>query len=434
MGNLFLPKLRINQQFSRKGARLNRVLSTGVGKYVCRMDADADMGSSLLPSLAWMVSYLKGTPVIHPKPVRSLTLVDLFSGAGGLTYGICEAARAMGIEMRPRLALDLDEAALEMYQRNIGVDAALARDVHRLIDYKVSGTGIQAKFAYKPTILEPLVCDLARDVDIVVAGPPCQGHSNLNNRTRRSDQRNLLYLAAPAFAVACRASAVVIENVPEVLNDKHNVVGTARALLVKGGYSISEAVLSAHRFGVPQTRRRHFLVAIRNPRIEFHLTELVCGLEMPIISIEHAIKDLVGKEGQTIFHTAAKLSEENKKRIDWLFEQNKDDLPDHIRPLCHQNGHSYQSVYGRLRWDQPAGTITTGFQTPGRGRYIHPKERRALTPHEAARIQGFPDSFVFVDDDAPPFKNALAKVIGDAVPPALGHAIGIAALALLQQS
>jgi DNA (cytosine-5)-methyltransferase 1 len=128
------------------------------------------------------------------------------------------------------------------------------------------------------------------------------------------------------------------------------------------------------------------------------------------------------------------LSSENKRRIDWLFDQDMDDLPDHIRPLCHQKGHSYQAVYGRLKWDEPSGTITTGFLTPGRGRYIHPKERRGLTPHEAARIQGFPDSFVFAEEGTHTSKKALSKVIGDAVPPALGHAIGIATLALLQQS
>jgi DNA (cytosine-5)-methyltransferase 1 len=430
MGNLFLPELRIKQQVCKRGSHVSRVLATNIGKYVCRLQCDSDLD----PAKAWAISYLRGQKVQHPKPSRTLRLVDLFCGAGGLTYGMYEAAASMGIEIRPRLALDLDEAALAIYQRNVGVDAPLVRDVQRLVDYKVTGSGVSAKFAYKPTILDPLIHDLAAEVDIVVAGPPCQGHSNLNNRTRRADQRNLLYLAAPAFAVACRASAVVIENVPDVLNDRHNVVGTARAVLVKAGYSISEAVLSAQRFGVPQTRRRHFLIGVRNPHIEFVLTDIVAGLEMPAISVGQAIEDLLGREGQTFFHTAAKLSLENRKRIDWLFDEDKDDLPDHIRPVCHQNGHSYQAVYGRLRWNEPSGTITTGFLTPGRGRYIHPKERRGLTPHEAARIQGFPDSFVFAEDGVPSVRKALSKVIGDAVPPALGHAIGVAVLTLLQHS
>ncbi len=175
-------------------------------------------------------------------------------------------------------------------------------------------------------------------------------------------------------------------------------------------------------------------MAIRNPRIEFNLTELVSGLEIPEIAVSHVLKDLLGKQGNSFFHSAGQLSEENKKRIDWLFDRNENDLPDHIRPYCHQNGHSYKSVYGRLKWDEPSGTITTGFLTPGRGRYIHPKERRALTPHEGARIQGFPDSFSFVFPGAQSYKVKLSKVIGDAVPPALGYVVGIAALALLQST
>jgi DNA (cytosine-5)-methyltransferase 1 len=173
-------------------------------------------------------------------------------------------------------------------------------------------------------------------------------------------------------------------------------------------------------------------VAVKNPSIEFSLMDLVAGLEVPAISVGQAIEDLLGKEGTTEFDSAARLSPENQKRVNWLFDQNQDDLPDHARPVCHQNGHTYQAVYGRLRWDEPAGTITTGFLSPGRGRYIHSKERRGLTPHEAARLQGFPDSFVFAEHGVLSRKNTLAKVIGDAVPPGLGHAVGIAILAVMQ--
>jgi DNA (cytosine-5)-methyltransferase 1 len=330
-----------------------------------------------------------------------------------------------------RLAVDADSDALSIYQGNLGVDAALTRDIQSLVDYKVLGSGPQASFAYRPSIVEPLVGDLAHFADLVIAGPPCQGHSNLNNRTRRSDERNLLYLTATAFAVASSSKALIFENVPDVIRDRHNVVSTARALLAKEGYSISEAVLTASRFGVAQTRRRHFLVAIKDPAIEFSLVDLTSALEIPALTVGNAIRDLLGKEGSSEFDAAAILSAENKVRVDWLFDQGEHDLPDHIRPLCHQNGHTYKNVYGRLAWDEPAGTITTGFLTPGRGRYFHPKERRGLTPHEGARLQGFPDSFSFVTGAQKARKATFAKVIGDAVPPALGRAVGIATLSLL---
>lgn len=97
-------------------------------------------------------------------------------------------------------------------------------------------------------------------------------------------------------------------------------------------------------------------------------------------------------------------------------------MPDQERPDCHKDGHSYPSVYGRMYEGKPAQTITTGFLTPGRGRYVHPHMRRVITPHEAARIQAFPDSFEFVVNGHDPARSAITKWIGDAVPPVLGYA------------
>ena len=120
--------------------------------------------------------------------------------------------------------------------------------------------------------------------------------------------------------------------------------------------------------------------------------------------------------------TVPALSEENRTRINWLFDNEKYELPNEERPDCHKDGHSYPSVYGRMFWGKPAQTITTGFLTPGRGRYIHPIRPRVITPHEAARIQAFPDSFKFVVNGHDPARNAITKWIGDAVPPVLGYA------------
>lgn len=430
MANLFTPELTVGQSFARVGKRIRRTLTIGRKNYSSFIRSP--QGKTPDASRAWGISYLQGGSITYPETSGSLSMVDLFCGGGGLTYGIRDAGRAIGIDIHPRVALDLDEEALAIYQRNIGVDAPLMRDVTSIIDYHVNGSGADARFSYKPKILDSLVADLAHGTDLLVAGPPCEGHSNLNNRTRRADARNLLYLTAPAFAIATRAGAVVIENVPDVLSDKHNVIASARALFAKSGYSIDEAVLSGDRFGLAQTRRRHFLVAVRNPKIEFDLAELARGLQVSPLVIGHVLKDLLGKEGRTHFHSAAKIAEETKRRINWLFDEDEHDLPNHARPPCHQNGHNYKSVYGRLKWNEPSGTITTGFLSPGRGRYVHPKERRGLTLHEGARLQGFPDSFAFVEGDAVPSNKAVSKAIGDAVPPRLGCVVGLIALALLQ--
>jgi rhamnogalacturonan acetylesterase len=117
------------------------------------------------------------------------------------------------------------------------------------------------------------------------------------------------------------------------------------------------------------------------------------------------------------------------RRIKYLFDQNLHDLPDEVRRLCHQNGHTYPSVYGRMKWDKPAQTITYGFLSPGRGRFIHPIRPRTLTLNEGARIQGFPDGFKFHEAAS---RTTASRMIADAVPPPLGRVVGLAAAAALE--
>lgn len=81
----------------------------------------------------------------------------------------------------------------------------------------------------------------------------------------------------------------------------------------------------------------------------------------------------------------------NRRRIEWLFQNDKHNLPNPERPLCHRDDHSYLSMYGRLWWDKPAQTITSGFGCMGQGRFVHPLRPRTLAPHEAARLQFLPD-------------------------------------------
>ena len=112
----------------------------------------------------------------------------------------------------------------------------------------------------------------------------------------------------------------------------------------------------------------------------------------------------------------------NADRMRWLIEHGEFDLPNGRRPRCHHNEHSYVSMYGRLRWDAPAQTITTGYGSMGQGRYVHPGKARTLTPHEAARLQTIPD---FFDLGASNKRSTWAHVVGNAVPPLLGVHLGI---------
>lgn len=430
MAKLFADSdLVLNQKFSfTKGNKILRELLVRDVTY----PSEITVGRRLLksPAVSWTQSYLQGKGVKFPKPNGLVRAADLFCGSGGLTQGLKFACRSIGLDLDIALACDADIEALEIYQANHGAWLTSGQPAERLVSYSIDGLGDDAVWSGWPTVIEPHLASYLTNLDIVVAGPPCQGHSNLNNHTRRNDNRNLLYLTTVAFVVATGAKICVIENVPEVLNDSHDVVNTARALLVKSGYKIDDSVLSADLFGAAQTRRRHFLVGIRNSPYEFDLERLCAELALQTkISVRQAISDLETISPTSVFDSPAKLSPENRKRISWLFKNDKYDLPDRHRPDCHKNGHTYPSVYGRMNWESPAQTITTGFLTPGRGRYIHPGQQRTITPHEAARLQSFPDSYSFAVPGKTVNKALLTKVIGDAVPPLLAQAVCTVGLA-----
>jgi DNA (cytosine-5)-methyltransferase 1 len=411
------------QTIIRELSARGRLWRSGI-QNLAEKDASADS--------AWWQSFLRGSAVFPDtagpelSPIRS---VDAFCGCGGLTLGAAQAAIALGRRLESVAAIDVDEGALEVHKFNFGTRQTIASNASSVVDFHVSGSGEQSRFAYDPEIIESRLSAEVGKVDLFLAGPPCQGHSNLNNKTRREDPRNLLYLTAVALGVGLKAKLIAIENVPEVVNDKSGVVKAAKALLRAARYKfIDDGVLSAHELGGAQTRKRYFLIAAREEvgAEELTIKGVARGMKRSAHSLRWAIADLMlgpkeeAKAG--IMDARPVLSEENRSRIDHLFDNDLWELPNEVRPDCHKDGHTYPSVYGRLRWDKPSQTITTGFSTPGRGRYIHPDRRRVITAHEAARIQSFPDSFRFVVNGHDPSRLALTKWIGDAVPPLLGYA------------
>jgi DNA (cytosine-5)-methyltransferase 1 len=139
--------------------------------------------------------------------------------------------------------------------------------------------------------------------------------------------------------------------------------------------------------------------------------------------VSSAIQDLQNIVPVRALDKAASIGAENLERIEHLFRFDLYDLPDSLRPDCHRlKKHTYTSVYGRMSWDQPAQTITSGFTCMGQGRFVHPKRKRTLTPHEAARLQFLPDFFRF-DEDLP--RAALCEMIANAVPPKLTYLLAL---------
>lgn len=433
----------VTSQITLEGDRLSRSLNLGGWSLRSSLSVSSLEGSELEdaykdPLGAWWRACLRGgvpepVPPLESRP-KPLRVLDLFSGVGGLVVGVRQLAAEAGRRVICELAVDTDADALAVHTLNHRTRRVSSESVTSLVDYRVRDSGSSARFVYPPALLDDRLLNACQGIDLVSAGPPCQGHSNLNNHSRRSDPRNLLYLTVPAFAVACSARAVVIENVISVVRDEAQVVQTTRALLESCGYSVTEGVLAADAMGWPQTRKRHFLVARQ-------ANDGKGSAPIPIEAMQSALADspprsvlwaIGGRERLSpdpTMHLESELTPLNRDRIQWLFENDQHDLALGERPDCHQDGTSYGAVYGRMHAAKPAPTITTGYMTPGRGRFVHPTEQRTITPAEAARLQGFPNSYCFSPAlDRPATRSQLAKWIGDAVAMPLGYAAAASAL------
>ena len=336
-----------------------------------------------------------------------VTLVDMFCGCGGMTLGLARAAKLLNRAIDIRAAFDTDAAAMAVYKANFRPACFEKDPVEQLLD----GRGKRRLTARE----RALGRRLGKSIDFLVGGPPCQGSSDLNNHTRRKDPRNKLYSLMSRAARVFGAKFVLIENVPAVIHDRSNVVDDTADVLRFFDYVVADATLDLAAVGVPQARRRHVLLACQkdtNVDPVAILSALGTARES-IRTVRWAIEDLRDARNGS-FDKASSASEMNKRRIAWLFHNREYDLPNRLRPPCHRlNEHSYKSIYGRLRWNRPAQTITTGFGSMGQGRYVHPSQRRTITPHEAARLQCFPDFFSFA---AAPKRGVWGRLIGNAVP------------------
>ncbi|MFL5560784.1 MAG: DNA cytosine methyltransferase [Gemmatimonadaceae bacterium] len=371
------------------------------------------------------LAFLRSTTSPAVGDGESIRVADLFSGCGAMSVGIAEACRALGLRFEAAAALEIDALAIGVYAKNFGLRGARA---------KPRDLGAElAKYALrrKCTRGERAMRRRIGRVDLAVAGPPCQGHSDLNNSTRRADPRNELYLRVARFAKVFTPRWIIVENVTAVRHDKGNVVQRTTDALVQLGYEVVEGVVSLQEIGVPQTRRRHVLLAVRR-KGRGHVEKPLEAVDAMIAkyrtdrrTVEWAIKDLDGGMGPwTAFDTSSRATARTQERIDWLFDHDAHNLPDSERPDCHRTKeHSYKSVYGRMWWDRPAPTITGGFETMGRGRFVHPGCRRTITPHEAARLQMIPDFFDF--SPALQAHSRLAVIIGNAVPPKLSYVLAL---------
>ncbi|MBI2059574.1 MAG: DNA (cytosine-5-)-methyltransferase [Nitrospirae bacterium] len=343
---------------------------------------------------------------------RAFRLIDLFAGAGGFSLGFARS----GI-FRSVFANDFDPWSVKTYNANFG-EHCVAGDINELL-------------ARKDFVIPA--------GDVVIGGPPCQGFSLLNKQ-RATDSRKQLWVAFMEVVKRVRPLAYVMENVSELLASFE--FQQIRKMSENLGYKVVADVLNAADYGVPERRKRAIVVASRvgvpqlpkpthaDPAKKGSL--FASGL-LPWESVRRGIGDLPVPEGTEIrvgkadppmdLHFGRTPTKESLIRYKCIPEGgNRFDLqrkrPD-LTPGCWIRKKSGGTdLFGRLWWDRPAFTIRTEFFKPEKGRYLHPAQHRPITHREAARLQSFPDDFIFHGT-----KIAVAMQIGNAVPPILAQRI-----------
>jgi DNA (cytosine-5)-methyltransferase 1 len=361
------------------------------------------------------------------------TVLDLFCGAGGLSYGFELAGFNVGA------ALDFDPIALETYRQNNPDIPVLQRDVA-----SVSG--------------KELGHIVGRDIDVVIGGPSCQGFSTHGKRDP-NDSRNFLFKHFVRIVNEIQPAWVVMENVKGLLTyDQGRYRDLIHRSFERIGYRIESRVLRAADYGVPQFRERLFFLATRTKSEIVFPTPTHCppdqaamtGLK-PYVTVWEAIGDLpdLGTSGSSDEYANRALTDyqryarsKSPRRLTLhrarpisplamsLVRKIKQgggirsipvrQLPERFRKMRKISTGAYRrdctTLYYRLSWDRPSYTITTYFTNVSSGPFVHPSQNRALTPREAARLQSFPDTYEFFDKMVP-------RQIGNAVPPLLARAV-----------
>lgn len=350
---------------------------------------------------------------------KKYTVVDLFCGAGGLSKGFLDA----GYEVV--LGVDFNDKALETFEKNHDNAKAMKLDLfnHENINEIINYLNIKNK----------------SNIDVLVGGPPCQGFSVAGPRDM-NDKRNSLYLAMVKLAEKLQPNVVLLENVPGMLQ-VNDGIGAKRIIsdFKEIGYKMTPKLLYAPDYGVPQIRKRVFFVGLKDSNEEFKFPEPIVDKEN-YITCKQAIEDLptlqtndgeiiygdeiqdyimepqnnyqklMRKKSDKVFNHIGSIPIEKTKNMISLVPEGKNykALPEEYRNL-----YKYHEALTRYHSEKPSLTINTGHRS-----HFHYKYNRIPTVRESARLQSFPDDFVFYGN-----KSEQYKQVGNAVPPLLGYAV-----------
>lgn len=323
-------------------------------------------------------------------------VIDLFSGAGGMSLGFQRA----GFDVL--LAVEKEPDFARTYEANFGPHVIVG-DIAELMNGRLS--------------------DLRADV--VIGGPPCQGFSNLTGN-KAGDPRRAMWQHFMGVVAMSECHAFVIENVPNIISSPEGnaIIDCGKRL----GFHMSHSTLLASHFGVAQNRRRAFIVGSRHGLVRLRngnglfktVREAFDGIPHVPNGTEFGTPPVCGRG----LHVGRNPTQLSLARYAHVPEGgNRFDLQraaPELTPRCWKEKRSGGTdIFGRLSWDEPARcTIRCEFYKPEKGRYLHPSQDRPITHWEAARLQSFPDDFLWHGS-----KSRVAVQIGNAVPPALAQAV-----------
>jgi len=329
--------------------------------------------------------------------------IDFFCGAGGLTRGLLDA----GIDVVA--GFDIDSECQETYEQN-NEASFHSIDVRDLDIKKLKSLSRLRSFN-----------------NVLFAGcAPCQPFSQ-QRKSAAAHQSTTLLSEFGRLIEEALPRAVMIENVPGMARIKgYSTFRRFLSLLENCGYDFDYDVLDAKRFGVPQTRRRLVLIAVRDSVAS--IPDPTHGNGKRIFrtvrdAISHFPEISAGDSHHKVAnHVTASITDVNLERLAHTPPDGggRRDWPMRLQLKCHKNGYEgHTDVYGRMYWDEPAPTLTARCNSISNGRYGHPEQNRAISLREAAALQSFPDNYKFFSSN-----KHIAQQIGNAVPVRFATALG----------
>ncbi len=349
--------------------------------------------------------------------------IDLFAGCGGLSIGFIQS----GYEISK--AVEFDPSIAATYKNN-------HPDTKIIID-DIKNIDMCGEFS-------------EGEANVIIGGPPCQGFSMAGSRIRNGfidDPRNYLFKHYFNVVKSVKPQVFIMENVKGITTMQKGKIFkeikrifSDKELLGGFSYDIYHRLVRGVDFGIPQKRERIIIVGVLNRNVDFikiwEDTNEMIKYNYPYyfdkVTVYDAISNMPSPTEDGVI-----INPEPKTEYQRFLGSNSKTIANHLKTnhskialermkkiSCGENytvlNETINSVhsgsYGRLCWDEPAHTITTRFDTPAGGRFIHPEQNRTLTPREAARIQSFPDDFIFYGN-----KTSISKQIGNAVPPKISY-------------